>query len=104
MGIFDQLTGTKNASSDLKTEIEKGAFLVDVREPSEFAGGSAKNAVNIPLGSIPDKIEMFKDKKSIIVFCRSGNRSAHAKQILEQGGIKNVINGGTWQNVASLQS
>ena len=41
----------------------------------------------------------FKDKKNIIVFCRSGNRSSMAKNLLEQNGIKNVVNGGTWENV-----
>jgi len=36
------------------------------------------------------------------VFCRSGNRSGQAKMILEQNGIKNVVNGGTWQNVSQF--
>jgi rhodanese-related sulfurtransferase len=103
MGFFENMFGGNSTTADLKQEIENGAFLVDVREPSEFASGSAKNAVNIPLGTIPSKIEEFKGKNAVVVFCRSGNRSAHAKHILEQNGIKNVINGGTWQNVASLQ-
>jgi len=46
-------------------------------------------------------ISKFKDKKNIIVFCRSGNRSGMAKSVLEQNGIKNVTNGGTWQDVAA---
>jgi rhodanese-related sulfurtransferase len=44
-------------------------------------------------------LEKFKNKKNIIVFCRSGNRSSQAKSILEKNGFTNVTNGGTWQSV-----
>lgn len=81
----------------------KGTFLVDVRTPAEFAEGSAKGAVNIPLDKVEAELEQFKGKEAIVVFCRSGNRSGQAKYILEQKGIQNVINGGTWQNVAMQQ-
>jgi rhodanese-related sulfurtransferase len=72
---------------------------VDVREPGEFAGGTANGAVNIPLGNIAAELNRFKGKENIVVFCRSGNRSGQAKTILEQNGFKNVINGGTWEEV-----
>lgn len=89
------------SSSDqlLVEAIEKGAFLVDVRTTSEYASGSVKGAVNIPLDKIHNHLDRFKGKPTIIVFCKSGNRSAHAKNILEQNGFKNVFNGGTWHNV-----
>lgn len=89
--------GAKTA--DLKNLIEEGAYLVDVRGPGEFAQGSVRGAVNIPLDTITAQIAKFKNKKNIIVFCRSGNRSGQAKIILEQQGIQNVVNGGTWENV-----
>lgn len=98
MSFFQNLFGN-NTKEDLGALITKGAFLVDVREPSEFAGGSVKGAVNIPLGTIPTNIEQFKNKESVIVFCRSGNRSGQAKSFLEQNGITHVVNGGTWENV-----
>lgn len=98
MNILQQLFGGGN-TTDLTTLIEQGAFLVDVREPGEFAQGSAKAAVNIPLGSLPNQLAKFKDKKHIIVFCRSGNRSGQAKKFLDQHGFKNVVNGGTLENV-----
>jgi phage shock protein E len=104
MGIFSNIFGGGNATNEtLAKVIEEGAFLVDVRGPGEFAGGSAKGAVNIPLDTLSQHLNKFKGKKEIVVFCRSGNRSSSAKSILEQNGFKNVINGGTWQNVASLQ-
>ncbi|OYZ02663.1 MAG: sulfurtransferase [Sphingobacteriia bacterium 28-36-52] len=101
MSIFSQLFGG-GPSVDLKSVIEEGAFLVDVRTPGEFADGNVKGSVNIPLDNLTQEIAKFRDKKNIIVFCRSGNRSGMAKSLLEQQGFKNVINGGTWQNVAQF--
>jgi phage shock protein E len=83
--------------------IPKNAFLVDVRTPQEFAQGSVPGAVNIPLNEVPNRIAEFKGKDTVVVFCRSGSRSASAKNILDQNGIKNVINGGTWQQVNSTK-
>ncbi|MEP7257229.1 MAG: rhodanese-like domain-containing protein [Flavitalea sp.] len=83
----------------MKTIIDEGAFLVDVRTPGEFADGHVKGSANIPLDKIPAELSKFKNRKNIIVFCRSGNRSAQAKSLLEQKGFVNVINGGTWGHV-----
>ncbi len=89
-------------NSGLKEAVKNGAFLVDVRTPAEFSAGSVKGAVNIPLDKVPSQLSKFKNQKTIVVFCRSGNRSTQAKSILEQNGFQNVINGGTWQNVNEL--
>lgn len=98
MGFFSALFGNTD-NNQLTEAIKDGAYLVDVRTPSEFADGSVKGAVNIPLDKVPTELSKFKGKENIVVFCRSGNRSGQAKSILEQNGIQNVINGGTWQNV-----
>jgi phage shock protein E len=84
--------------------IKEGAFLVDVRTEDEFAEGHVNGSTNIPLDQVASQMEKFKGKEQIIVFCRSGNRSGQAKMILEQNGIKNVINGGTWQDVKAAVS
>ncbi|ODS85681.1 MAG: sulfurtransferase [Cytophagaceae bacterium SCN 52-12] len=86
-------------NSRLTEAIKEGAFLVDVRSPGEFASGSARGAVNIPLERIASELSRFRGKSNIVVFCRSGNRSGQAMRILEQNGVRDVINGGTWQNV-----
>lgn len=98
MNILKQLFGSSD-QADLKPIIDEGALLVDVRTPAEFAEGHVKGSVNIPLDSVPAKLSEFNNQKNIVVFCRSGNRSAQAKAILEQNGFTNVINGGTWQDV-----
>ncbi|MFN3952704.1 MAG: rhodanese-like domain-containing protein [Thermaurantimonas sp.] len=75
------------------------ALLVDVRTPQEFAEGSVLGAINIPLHEIQTRLNEFKTDRPVVVFCRSGARSARAEQILRQHGITNVINGGTWMEV-----
>lgn len=80
LGIFKNLFGQKD-NKQLKEALADNAYLVDVRTPSEFASGSVKGAVNIPLDKISGQLSKFKGKKNIVVFCRSGNRSGQAKQI-----------------------
>jgi phage shock protein E len=77
----------------------ESALLVDVRTPEEFAEGTAKGAVNIPLSEIGTRLEELSGRESIVLFCRSGSRSAQALEILRQHGFRNAVNGGTWQQV-----
>lgn len=100
-GLFNNMFAQTD-NNQLKEAVKNGAFLVDVRTPGEYSGGSVKGAVNIPLDKVPSQLAKFKNKKSIVVFCRSGNRSSQAKSILEQNGFQNVINGGTWETVNSV--
>ena len=98
MGFLSNFFGGQS-TSNLKSIIDEGAYLVDVRTPSEFAEGHVKGSVNVPLDTIANNLQKFSNKKNIIVFCRSGNRSGQAKVILENNGIKNVTNGGAWIEV-----
>lgn len=102
MGFFDLFKSTRANSEELKKIVNNNAFLVDVRSSGEFSSGSAKGAINIPLDKIKANIKKFKGKDNIVVFCRSGNRSGQAKSILEQNGIRNVTNGGTFKQVDNL--
>ena len=102
MGIFGNIFGGNSNNGNLATLVNDGAFLVDVRTPGEFAEGNVKGSVNIPLDQVQNQLAKFKAKENIVVFCRSGNRSGQAKSILEQNGIKNVTNGGTWQDVNAV--
>ncbi len=101
LNFLKQLFGG-GGNETLSQAISEGAFLVDVRTPAEFKSGSVKGAVNVPLDTISSQLAKFKNKKHIVVFCRSGMRSSQAKAILEKNGFDNVINGGTWNNVAAL--
>lgn len=101
--MFNLFGFGKSRSEDLKKLIAEGATLLDVRTRAEFAGGSAKGAINIPLDELSKNIKRLEGKISILVFCRSGARSAQAKNFLESIGFSDVVNGGSWQDVASLQ-
>ena len=78
--------------------------LVDVRIPEQFAEKTAKGAVNIPLATIQENIDFFKNKGSIVVFCNSGKQSAEAMEILRKNGIENVYYGKTLKNIEAIQN
>lgn len=80
------------------------ATLIDVREPYELeTDGFVPNAINIPLGDVPTKVEEIKAmQKPIVFFCRSGNRSGSAAQFLQTNGLDEVFNGGGFQDVLNV--
>lgn len=83
----------KNKMEILKKE---DALVVDVRSEWEFNEGHIKNALNIPLDEIPARLNEFRNIKGpVILYCRSGNRSGMAVNILKQAGLTNVFNGGS---------
>jgi len=81
----------------------EAVVILDVREPSETAIGKIAEAIQIPLGSISQRIgELDKHKaKSVIVYCKTGARSGLACKALNKAGFDNVynMNGGmaAWQ-------
>ena len=98
MGLLDFL-GLGNKSESIQEFIEKGAVIIDVRSPGEFAGGHIKGSKNIPLNEIGAKINEIKNQnKPVIACCASGMRSSQATSILKQNGI-DAINGGGWQSL-----
>lgn len=77
---------------------EKSAQLIDVRTPDEFSMSKLPGAVNIPLQDIDSVGESMLDKNvPVIVFCRSGQRSHMALQILLSLGFSEVYNMGPYQ-------
>jgi rhodanese-related sulfurtransferase len=80
----------------LKARMDAGEkiSLVDVREPHENAEFNIGGTL-LPLGQIAtmqvDSIEDLKDEE-VIVYCRSGNRSGQACQVLSMLGFKNLKN------------
>jgi rhodanese-related sulfurtransferase len=72
----------------------EGVRLVDVREPNEWAAGHVPWAVHLPLGQVPDGLDVF-DGSPTYVICRSGGRSARACEFAEGHGLHavNVVGG-----------
>ena len=83
-------------TQELKDRLNAGEniHLLDVREPNENAEFNIGGTL-MPLGEIrnmqTDAIDDWKNDE-VIVYCRSGNRSGQATQILEQMGFTNVKN------------
>jgi rhodanese-related sulfurtransferase len=100
--IVGTIVGLYSCSAQQPKIDVKKAFLVDVRTPDEFAEGTVSGAVNIPLNEVAQRLDEFKGKQQIVVFCRSGNRSTQAATILKQNGFTNVVNGGTRQMVDKI--
>ncbi len=81
--------------------MEKEIKVIDVRTPMEFAGGNVDGSINIPLDTIPQRInEILNIQEPIILCCASGGRSQSAYQFLIQKGCTNIQNGGSWFQVA----
>lgn len=97
------LFGISKTDNQLIDYLNSGALLVDVREEYEFKMGTAKGAVNIPLSILSNKIDFFKNQEKIVLFCRSGNRSGQALNVLKNLGINNIINGGSLDAIIAAQ-
>ncbi|QQS28433.1 MAG: rhodanese-like domain-containing protein [Sphingobacteriales bacterium] len=66
------------------------AVLLDVRTQNEYAMGTIKGSKNIDFYSntFQDKINALDKNKTYYVFCRSGNRSGKACQLMTDKGMK----------------
>ena len=80
-------------------------YLVDVRNPDEYAEWRIPSAVNIPLPELPDRIAELPADRDIVVHCAAGARSAQAATVLADAGIDvaELTGGmGTWATVYDL--
>lgn len=67
-----------------------GAFILDVREPDEWAAGHVPDATLIPLGDLASRVGEVPRDRQVVVICRSGNRSAAGRDILLGAGFPSV--------------
>ena len=72
----------------------KPPFLLDVRQPHEWdiVNLETDGAVMIPLAQLQDRLEEIPTDREIVVYCRTGARSASAAQILAEQGFSSVFN------------
>lgn len=80
--------------------VDDGAVLIDVRTLAEYNAQHLDGAINLPVDDIGDTIKnKVTDKETkIVLYCRSGNRSATAGQTLIDMGYKNVYDMGGMSN------
>ncbi len=92
LGFMLLRTIGKVSSAQAHAMVDGGALLLDVRTPSEFASAHVAGAVNIPVQELDGRLEELGDdpQRTIVVYCRSGVRSARAKRLLGAEGFSDV--------------
>lgn len=101
--LIDGYNGVRNRVEQVTVErareasSAKNVQLIDVRRPTEYAGGHAINSMSIPLNSLPRKFDQLDPALPTYVICQSGYRSSIAASLLENAGFASVFNvvGGT---------
>ena len=66
--------------------------ILDVREQDELDAGHIPGALFIPMSEIQGRLSEVPKDKTVIVQCRSGNRSSQVTDYLQQQGFTNVRN------------
>jgi rhodanese-related sulfurtransferase len=67
-------------------------FLLDVREPDEYDAGHIPGITLIPMGDVADRLAEIPKDQTVIVTCRTGNRSGQIADFLRDQGYTDVHN------------
>src|SRR5476651_839332 len=80
--------------TEVKAMLDRGDsfVLLDVREPHEYQIASIPGAKLVPLGEVARRLDEFDKNADIVIYCKSGMRSAKACGILKQAGFEHVRN------------
>ena len=92
------LTGCASADP---IELTSDTVVIDVRTADEYAAGHLDGAVNLDLtsGELAAEIPALDADDEYVVYCKSGNRSAQATQLMEEAGL-DVTDAGSVQQAA----
>jgi rhodanese-related sulfurtransferase len=72
--------------TEARALVADGAMLLDVRTNGEFSSGHIDGAKNVPLHELGSRLDRLSKKKPVVVYCRSGARSARAARMLQKAG------------------
>lgn len=91
--MFASMFGSKRhdvAAEARRLVAEESATLLDVRSHEEFQSGHLRGAANIPVQELPRRLAEVPKNHAVVVYCRSGGRSAAAAQLLASAGFRVV--------------
>ena len=71
---------------------ENKLTLVDVRNDDEVARGIIENAIHIPLALLPTQYDPLLKAETVVFYCHSGVRSAHAAAFIASKGYHKACN------------
>jgi len=80
---------------------ERRVLLLDVRTPGEFTDGHLEGALNVPVDELAAKLSTLPVGKGdkVVLYCRSGRRSAIAAKLLREAGFTDVTDHGPMERV-----
>ena len=88
----------KQESGDVTVETAKSLIegrpnlvILDVRTPSEFDDGHIEGAINIPVDDLVGRLDELSIDEELLVYCRTGNRSARAVETLQDNGFTKIF-------------
>lgn len=87
------VTAAKITPADYQSQyVSKGTphLLLDVRTPEEYATGHIAGSVNISITELQNRLAEVPKDKPVVVYCRSGNRSNQAMQLLSAAGYTQI--------------
>ena len=86
--------GAELEPSEVKAWLSGGESfqLLDVREPQEAAIASIPGSVLVPLGMLPERLGDVERTRPVVVYCRTGVRSARAVELLRNAGLNRTYN------------
>ena len=79
-------------TSEVRSLVEEGAYIIDSRERVEYEAGHIKGAVNIPLSEFRDRLDEIPTDRPVYVHCLSSQRSYYMVRELNLRGYNNVVN------------
>ncbi|NWF71287.1 MAG: rhodanese-like domain-containing protein [Chloroflexi bacterium] len=65
-------------------------YLLDVRTAEEYASGHIADSVNIALQELQTRLSEIPRDVPVVIYCRSGNRSAQAARLLVEAGYSQI--------------
>ncbi|MBI4529692.1 MAG: FAD-dependent oxidoreductase [Deltaproteobacteria bacterium] len=80
------------------------AFLLDVREPDEFANGHIPNAINLPLSQMRARYDELPKDREIWICCEVGQRAYYATRFLTQRGYRSRNLSGGYTTYKALKA
>jgi len=85
--------GSTITATELKAMQDRGDdfLLVDVREPAEWEIVRIPGAVLIPKGDLPSRLSELPQNKPVVMYCKTGVRSAETLALLKNAGFKDAV-------------
>lgn len=95
---------SNSADNPLSPENNQSTIVIDVRTAEEFNSGHVDGALNISVEdpNFQSMVASLDPAADYLVYCRSGNRSAIAIQVMQDMGFENLLDGGAFTSMQSL--